>query len=39
MSLYREPDKSQISMDALFRIKGNDQIFQYTTSVAGEMAS
>jgi len=39
MSLYREPDKSQISMDAQFRIKGNDQIFQYTTSVAGEMAS
>jgi len=39
MSIYKEPDKSRISIDALFRIKGNDQIFQYTTSVVGEMAA
>ena len=38
MSLYKEPDKGQIYLEAQFRIKGNDQIFRYTISVAGEMA-
>ena len=38
MSIYKEPDKGQIFLEALFRIRGNGQIFKYTINVSGEMA-